>query len=85
MPYFSPQFNISRNRNNGHLFNHNETSKCFIFKTYVELKRKMKFIMKTYGVNDICVSRSRRGQWGEWFEYWHLIDDKPIKGREGWM
>jgi len=42
--------------------------------------------MKEQGVTEVCVSRSKRGDWGEWFEYWYLHDDGSLsKGREGWM
>jgi hypothetical protein len=42
--------------------------------------------MKEHNVTEVCVSRSKRGEWGEWFEYWNLHEDGTLsKGREGWM
>jgi len=34
----------------------------------------------------VMVSRSRRGEWGEWFEYWSFnTENKPIIIKQGWM
>lgn len=33
----------------------------------------------------VGVYRSRRGEWGEWFEHWKLEDGKLVKIKEGWM
>lgn len=57
----------------------------FSFKTHVELKRNMKKIMKKYNVSYCSVNRSRRGEWGEWFEKWELVGRKLYKLKEGWM
>jgi hypothetical protein len=35
--------------------------------------------------DSIFVSRSRRGQWGEWFEHWDLINGEPKITKQGWM
>ena len=35
--------------------------------------------------NQVSVSRSRRGEWGEWFEHWKLIDGQPQIIKQGWM
>ena len=35
--------------------------------------------------NEVCVSRSRRGEWGEWFERWALVNGKPKIIKETWM
>lgn len=72
MSNFKPQFRINK--------------KSFVYDTYRELKSKMAGVMKEQGVTEVCVSRSKRGDWGEWFEYWYLHDDGSLsKGREGWM
>jgi len=85
MAQFRPQFTVYRNENNRHLFGVGILSKVIMFPTYRELKQKMVSVMKEYSNNEICVSRSRRGEWGEWFEYWNLHGDKVVKGKEGWM
>ena len=55
------------------------------FKTYRELKKKLPELIKE---NDdpegLFVLRTRRGEWGEWFERWKLINGKPEIIREGW-
>jgi len=56
------------------------------FKTYRELKKNLKRILdKSIDADGVCVLRSRRGEWGEWFEYWKLdVNDKPVIDRKGW-
>ena len=83
MSNFKPQFTISPDSSNYHLLD--GKSKSFVYPTYAELKRKLLGVMEEYGVSEVCVSRSRRGEWGEWFEYWHTVNGKLRKGREGWM
>lgn len=82
---FRPQFTVYINESNRHLFERGKSSKTFVFPTYRELKQKMVGIMKEYNNDEVSVSRSRRGEWGEWFEYWHRHGNKVVKGREGWM
>lgn len=60
-------------------------SKTFVFPTYRELRKHMPIIMKEYGVDEVSVTRSRRGEWGEWFENWELAGDNLINIGEGWM
>lgn len=55
------------------------------FATYRELKRNLKQALKDSLDDYIHVSRSRRGEWGEYFEDWRLINDKPTIIKEGWM
>jgi hypothetical protein len=84
MSNFKPSFTISADSDNKYMFD-GKTYKDFVFPTYAELKSKLKGIMKEYRVSEVTVSRSRRGEWGEWFEYWHLSGNKLTKGKEGWM
>lgn len=45
------------------------------YPTYRELKRDLKkYLPYSY---EATVSRSRRGEWGEWFERWEMIKGKP--------
>ena len=85
MAQFRPQFSIPYNYDERHLFDKEWQSQYFVFPTYRELKKNLIPIMKQYGVTQVSVSRSRRGEWGEWFEYWHLHGNKLSKGKEGWM
>jgi hypothetical protein len=64
------------------------------FSTYKELVRNMRLLLNRSTNNEIFVSRSKRGEWGEWFEYWSMSEPKMIDGKivnkpyifkQGWM
>lgn len=55
------------------------------FDTYAQLKRSLKAILISNLDEYAFVSRSRRGEWGEWFEHWALVNGKPKIIKEGWM
>ena len=55
------------------------------FPTYQELKKQMKSMIEQNDGEDVHVSRSRRGEWGEWFEIWTLRHDKPVILKSGWQ
>ena len=47
------------------------------YATYKELKKNLKKHLLENLEANVVVSRSRRGEWGEWFEYWTLVNNKP--------
>jgi len=49
------------------------------------VKRNMKLLLQRSNDNEVRVNRSRRGEWGEWFEYWSMSNGKPVITRKGWM
>ena len=62
------------------------------FNTYAELKRNLKGYLEQNTQNHngynsaIAVFRSRRGEFGEWFEHWVLGDNgKPKIIKSGWQ
>ena len=57
------------------------------FNTYVELKKALKdrILHDHIGSEPVFVSRSRRGEWGEWFEKWELVNGKPTIIKQGWQ
>jgi len=55
------------------------------FKTYRELKKQLKYHLENSREDIITVFRSRRGEWGEWFEKWTLSNNKPVIIEKGWM
>lgn len=58
--------------------------KSFRVKTYAEVKRQMKtYLAESDG--EVCVSRSRRAEWGEWFERWEMGETKPIIVKQTWL
>lgn len=50
-----------------------------------ELRRNMKSLLQRAVDGEVHVARSRRGQWGEWFEVWDSFGGKPRLVREGWQ
>ena len=57
------------------------------FKTYAELKKALKdYILDNHIADDeVFVSRSRRGYWGEYYEKWEKINGKPKITKQGWQ
>jgi hypothetical protein len=59
------------------------------FNTYTELKKALKdYILHNHigGDDDlVTVTRSRRGEWGEWYEKWELVNGTPTIIKQGWM
>lgn len=65
--------------------NQRESHDTRTFDTYSELKKNLAFLLQEDRENIVTVYRTRRGEWGEWFEKWGLLDDKPVLLKEGWM
>lgn len=56
------------------------------FNSYAELKRSLKSVCEENIDEDgVFVIRQRKGEWGEWFERWDLVNGKPVIIRKGWM
>lgn len=55
------------------------------FGTYAEVKKRMKDLLKISDNNEVSVYRHRRGEWGEWYEKWSLINGKPKIFKNGWQ
>ena len=55
------------------------------FPTYSEVKKRMKDLLEASDNNEVSVYRHRRGEWGEWFEKWAMINGKPQIFKEGWQ
>ena len=56
------------------------------FVTYKELKKNIRsLIEENREDNEVTVFRSRRAEWGEWFEKWAIVDGKPKITKQGWM
>jgi hypothetical protein len=89
MANFKPQVTYmtfsSRHDYNSERYRVTSPYKTERFKTYAELKKKMRFILEEHiGDRPVFVVRSRRGTWGEWFEHWELINGKPTIVKKGW-
>jgi len=59
--------------------------KIFTFPTITKLTKHKREIMSNHNANEITVIRSRRSEWGEWFEVWKKYGNKTKKIEEGWM
>ena len=75
---------------NTHLFRNldvggSSSSRQREYPTYRALKKDMRRLMKEFDTREVHVSRSRRGEWGEWFEVWILSGGKLEITKEGWM
>jgi hypothetical protein len=66
-----------------HLHKVGEKTKFEFYKTYRELKKDLAKFVKDY--DEVVVYRSRRGEWGEWFEYWGLSNGKLEITKKGWQ
>ena len=59
--------------------------KTTIARNYKEIKRTMQSLLNNSENGIVSVLRSRRGEWGEWFEKWGLENNKPVILKHGWM
>lgn len=60
-----------------------ETTKCV--QSYALVKKQMKKMLEESYDNEVTVVRERRGEWGQWFERWNLIDGKPKIIKQTWL
>lgn len=56
-----------------------------ILKRYSDHKKKLKEFMPLTLDNKISITRTRRGEWGQWFEVWELIDGKLKIVKQTWL
>ena len=87
MPKFKPQASFAtdesiRDYRNGYRKSREITN---VYPTYDKLRRGMKAMLNASIDDIVYVSRSRRGEWGEWFEHWSLVNGKPKIIKQGWM
>lgn len=59
--------------------------KVIEYSTYRELKKNMQKHLEENLEAQIAVSRTKRGQWGEWFENWKLVNGKAGIIKQGWQ
>lgn len=55
------------------------------FDTYEKCISKVKQLLRDGYEKQLSISRSKRGEWGEYFENWELVNNKPTIVKEGWM
>lgn len=54
------------------------------FPTYRLLVKNMKILLEESSDNEVTVSRSKRGEWGEWFEVWRKSGGVIEIVKQGW-
>jgi hypothetical protein len=84
---FQPQVRVSVPRSYYGEFGHSVSNGCIqkCFGTYAEIKKRMRDLLEISDDNEVTVYRHRRGEWGEWYEKWAIIDGKPKIFKEGWQ
>ncbi len=87
MGNFKPQLLYTTNRSIDDYYAHRRNSMYIreTYKTYRELKKDLPRVLAETNEAYISVYRSRRGEWGEWFEHWALINGKPKIITQGWQ
>jgi hypothetical protein len=65
----------------------NGTDECRVFDTYTKLRGAMKAMMSDSLDNVVDVTRTRRGEWGQWAERWAINEqtNKLEKIKETWL
>lgn len=53
--------------------------------TYRKLKKELKKYIPLSINASVSIYRERRGNWGEWYEIWEMVNGKPKILKEGWM
>ena len=87
MSNFKPQIRVITQESNRDYWNRQGKSQYLFIRypTYKELKKNlMKHLLENLEPQ-VAVSRSRRGDWGEWFENWELVGGKPKIVKQGWI
>jgi hypothetical protein len=57
-----------------------------VYLSFIKIKHLYRYLKSLNNdVFDVSVSRSRRGEWGEWFENYEWTKNKFTKIKEGWM
>ena len=54
------------------------------FETYAKLRSSMRRMLGESINGEVSVTRTRRGEWGQYFEIWQWRG-KPIKTKETWL
>jgi hypothetical protein len=56
------------------------------FPTYAKLLRDMRSLLERSYTDRVTVTRTRRGEWGQYYEVWEKDkNNKPIKTKGFWL
>ena len=53
--------------------------------TYRKLKQELKTYIPLSVTDEVTICRQRRGNWGEYYETWRMVQGKPKIVKQGWM
>jgi hypothetical protein len=53
--------------------------------TYEKVKQNLQRYLDNATDNTVEITRSRRGEWGEWFERWELVNGKKKIIKQTWL
>jgi hypothetical protein len=87
MSNFKPQVRIITEETKRDYYNGQSKSafKTVQYPTYRELRKNLRKHLEENLEPTVGVYRSRRGEWGEWFEHWCISGGKVRLIKEGWM
>jgi len=88
MSQFKPQITIithETRREYANSYGKKSPYKTIQYPTYRELKKNIKKHLEENLEPTVSVSRSRRGEWGEYFEIWEMVEGKPTIVKKGWQ
>jgi hypothetical protein len=86
MSNFKPQVSFATEDSIRQYYNNQRKSRnnVNVYPTYAKLKASIGAVLRASHDECAFVVRSRRGEWGEWFEHWQLVNGKPTIVKEGW-
>ncbi len=86
MANFKPQVSFATEDSIRQYYNNERKNRnnVNVYSTYAKLKASMGAVLKASHDECAFVVRSRRGEWGEWFEHWQMVNGKPTIVKEGW-
>ena len=86
MSRFCPQVTFATEDSIRQYYNNERKSRnnVNVYPTYAKLKASLGAVLRESHDECATVVRSKRGEWGEWFEHWELVNGKPKIVKEGW-
>jgi len=86
MSRFKPQASFITDESKNEYYNGRRKSMSIVneYPTYAKLKRSMRALLNASFDEFVFVVRSKRGEWGEWFEHWTMENGEPTIIKEGW-
>jgi len=86
MSNFKPQASFITDKGLNQFYGGHRRNRCDInvYPTYTKLKKNMINMLNDSCDESVTVTRSKRGQFGEYYEHWTLINGEPTIIKQGW-